>query len=249
MTPTDEGWISSPSALINNGAIVSEFQIAIPDAELDDMRARLRAARWPERETVQDWSQGVPLAYLRELCAYWADGYDWRATEARLNALPQFRTEIDGLGVHFLHVRSPHPDALPLVMTHGWPGSVVELLDSIGPLTDPTAHGGEAADAFDLVLPSLPGYGFSAEPTEIGWNHVRTAQAWAELMTRLGYDRYVAQGGDLGAIVTDVMGRLAPEGLLGIHMNLLVTTLGAATPPPADSDEARAALDAINTFT
>src|ERR687889_641128 len=201
--------------------MIESFTLSVAEAELEDLRARLRATRWIERET--DPAQGVPLEELRELCAYWADGYDWRRVEARLNAVPQFRTEIDGLGVHFLHVRSPHPDAMPLVMTHGWPGSVVELLDSIGPLTDPPAHGGSAADAFDLVLPSLPGYGFSREPTEIGWNHVRTAQAWAELMTRLGYDRYVAQGGDLGAIVTDVMGRLAPEGLAGIHMNLLVT--------------------------
>jgi len=169
--------------------------------------------------------------------------------EEKLNALPQFTTEIDGLEIHFIHVRSAHENAMPLIMTHGWPGSVIELLEAVGPLTNPTAHGGDAEDAFDLVLPSLPGYGFSGEPTEVGWDAGRTARAWAELMHRLGYARYVAQGGDLGAIVTDVMGRQAREGLLGIHMNLLVTTLGAATPPPGDSEEERAALDAINTFT
>ena len=169
--------------------------------------------------------------------------------EAKLNALPQFTTEIDGVDIHFIHVKSPHEDALPLIMTHGWPGSVIELLEIVGPLTDPTAHGGSAEDAFDLVLPSLPGYGFSGEPAEVGWDPGRTARAWAELMHRLGYTRYVAQGGDLGAIVADAMGRQAPEGLVGIHMNLLVTTLGAPTPPPGDTEEERAALDAINTFT
>src|SRR5919202_4135391 len=186
---------------------------------------------------------------MQELARYWATDYDWRKGEARLNALPQFITEIDGVDIHFIHVKSAHEDALPLIMTHGWPGSVVELLETVGPLTDPTAHGGTAKDAFHLVLPSLPGYGFSAEPTEVGWEAGRTARAWAELMQRLGYTRYVAQGGDLGAIVTDVMGRQAPAGLLGIHMNLLVTTLGAPTPPPADTEEERAALDAIKTFT
>jgi pimeloyl-ACP methyl ester carboxylesterase len=183
---------------------------------------------------------------VQELARYWAEEYDWRRCEARLDALPQFLTEIDGVDVHFVHVRSPHPDALPLVMTHGWPGSVVELLDTVGPLTDPTAHGGQAEDAFHLVLPSLPGYGFSSEPRELGWDLARTARAWAELMRRLGYTRYVAQGGDVGAGVTDAMGRQAPEGLLGIHTNLLVTALGG--PQPTDTEQERAAADAIATF-
>jgi pimeloyl-ACP methyl ester carboxylesterase len=202
--------------------------------------------RWPTRELVADRSQGVQLATMQQLCRYWADEYDWRTCEARLNALPQFTTEIDGVDVHFLHVRSPHPDALPLVMTHGWPGSVVELLETVGPLTDPTAHGGRAEDAFDLVLPSLPGYGFSGEPVELGWDVGRVARAWAELMRRLGYDHYVAQGGDVGAGVTDAMGRQAPEGLLGIHMNLLVTALGG--PQPVESEEERAASASLATF-
>jgi pimeloyl-ACP methyl ester carboxylesterase len=216
---------------------------------MDDLRRRIAATRWPSKELVPDRSQGVQLAMLRELARYWETDYDWRKAEAKLNALPQFTTEIDGLDIHFIHVRSPHENAMPLIMTHGWPGSVIELLEVAAPLTDPTAHGGDAADAFHLVLPSLPGYGFSAEPTEVGWDLGRTARAWAELMHRLGYTRYVAQGGDLGAIVTDVMGRYAPQGLLAIHMNLLVTTLGAATPPPGDSPEERAALEAIKTFT
>ena len=186
---------------------------------------------------------------MQELARYWTTDYDWRKAEAKLNALPQFTTEIDGVEIHFIHVRSPHENALPLIMTHGWPGSVMELLETVGPLTDPTANGGDAEDAFHLVLPSVPGYGFSGEPTELGWDFGRIAGAWAQLMSRLGYTRYVAQGGDLGAIVTDVMGRQAPEGLLGIHMNLLVTTLGAPVPPPGDTEEERAALDAIATFT
>src|SRR5215210_2886420 len=228
---------------------VRPFRVDVPEEDLDDLRRRIAATRWPSKELVEDRSQGVQLATLRELARYWETDYDWRTCEARLNALPQFTTEIDGVDIHFIHVRSRHENALPLIMTHGWPGSVIELLETVGPLTDPTAHGGTPEDAFDLVLPSLPGYGFSSEPTERGWDHVRTAQAWGELMTRLGYDRYVAQGGDLGAIVTDVMGRLAPEGLAGIHMNLLVTTLGAPTPPPGDTEEERAALAQINTFT
>jgi pimeloyl-ACP methyl ester carboxylesterase len=183
---------------------------------------------------------------LQSLARYWASDYDWRKAETRLNALPQFKTEIDGVEIHFIHAQSPHEKALPLIMTHGWPGSVIELLETVGPLTDPTAHGGSAEDAFHLVLPSLPGYGFSGEPTELGWNVGRIGQAWAELMRRLGYTRYVAQGGDVGAGVTDAMGRQAPKGLVGIHMNLLVTALGA--PQPADTDEERAAADAINTF-
>jgi pimeloyl-ACP methyl ester carboxylesterase len=232
-----------------NAIDIRTFRVEIPEEELAELRRRIEATRWPSKELVADRSQGVQLATLQALARYWATDYDWRKCEARLNALPQFTTQIDGVDIHFIHVKSPHENALPLIMTHGWPGSVIELLETVGPLTDPTAHGGRAEDAFHLVLPSLPGYGFSGEPTEVGWDLGRTAQAWAELMGRLGYTRYVAQGGDLGAIVTDVMGRQAPEGLLGIHMNLLVTTLGAATPPPGDTEGERAALDAINTFT
>ena len=226
---------------------IRPFHFEIPQERLDDLRRRIAATRWPTKELVEDRSQGVQLATLQELARYWTTDYDWRKAEAKLNALPQFTTEIDGVEIHFIHVKSGHENALPLVMTHGWPGSVIELLEAIGPLTDPTAHGGDAEDAFDLVLPSLPGYGFSAEPTELGWNVGRIAQAWAELMNRLGYTRYVAQGGDVGAAVTDAMGRQAPEGLLGIHMNLLVTTL-AGGPMPSESEEERAALDQINTF-
>jgi pimeloyl-ACP methyl ester carboxylesterase len=228
---------------------VRPFRIDVPEEDLDDLRRRIAATRWPTKELVEDRSQGVQLATLRELARYWTTDYDWRKAEEKLNALPQFTTEIDGVDIHFIHVRSQHEDAMPLIMTHGWPGSVIELLETIGPLTDATSHGGQAEDAFHLVLPSLPGYGFSGEPADLGWDAGRTARAWAELMNRLGYTRYVAQGGDLGAIVTDAMGRQAPQGLLGIHMNLLVTTLGAATPPPGNSEEERAALDAINTFT
>jgi pimeloyl-ACP methyl ester carboxylesterase len=228
---------------------IRPFQVEIPEEELAELRRRIKAARWPSKELVADRSQGVQLATLQELARYWTTDYDWRKCEARLNALPQFTTQIDGVDIHFLHVKSPHENALPLIMTHGWPGSVIELLETVGPLTDPTTHGGRAEDAFHLVLPSLPGYGFSGEPTEVGWDPGRTARAWAELMGRLGYGRYVAQGGDLGAIVSDVMGRQAPEGLLGIHMNLLVTTLAAPTPPPGDTEEERAALEAITTFT
>jgi pimeloyl-ACP methyl ester carboxylesterase len=226
---------------------VRPFEVHVPDERLADLRRRLAATRWPTRELVQDREQGVQLATMQELVRYWSADHDWRACEAKLNALPQFMTEIDGVDVHFIHVRSPHPDALPLIMTHGWPGSVVELLDSIGPLADPTAHGGRAEDAFHLVLPSLPGYGFSSEPTELGWNVGRVGLAWAELMRRLGYPRYVAQGGDVGAAVTDTMGRQAPEGLLGIHINLLVTAL-AGLQFPTDTDEERAATAAIATF-
>src|SRR6266540_5460078 len=227
-------------------ATIRPFRVSVPEEDLADLRRRIAATRWPSRELVADRSQGVQLATIRELARYWAAEYDWRACEARLNALPQFTTEIDGLDVHFLHVRSPHEQAMPLIMTHGWPGSVIELLGTVGPLTDPTAHGGQAEDAFDLVLPSLPGYGFSGEPAELGWNVGRVAQAWAELMARLGYGRYVAQGGDVGAAVTDAMGRQAPEGLVGIHTNLLVTVLGG--PQPMESDEERAAQAQVDTF-
>jgi pimeloyl-ACP methyl ester carboxylesterase len=235
------------SSTVESATEIRPFHFEIPEERLDDLRRRIAATRWPTKELVKDRSQGVQLATLQELARYWTTDYDWRQAEAKLNALPQFTTEIDGVEIHFIHVKSGHENALPLVMTHGWPGSVIELLEAIGPLTDPTAHGGDAEDAFDLVLPSLPGYGFSAEPTELGWNVGRIAQAWAELMNRLGYTRYVAQGGDVGAAVTDAMGRQAPEGLLGIHMNLLVTTL-AGGPMPSESEEERAALDQINTF-
>jgi pimeloyl-ACP methyl ester carboxylesterase len=237
------------STTVDTTTEIRSYQVEIPEEQIDDLRRRIAATRWPAKELVADRSQGVQLAPLQELARYWTTDYDWRRAEAKLNALPQFTTEIDGVEIHFIHVRSRHENALPLIMTHGWPGSIIELLETVDPLTDPTAHGGNAADAFDLVLPSLPGYGFSGEPTEAGWDPGRNALAWAELMRRLGYTRYVAQGGDLGAIVVDVMGRQAPEGLIGIHTNLLVTTLGAPTPPPGDTEEERAALDAINTFT
>jgi pimeloyl-ACP methyl ester carboxylesterase len=237
------------STTVGTATGIQPFNIEIPEERIDDLRRRIATTRWPSKELVEDRSQGVQLATLQELSRYWADDYDFGRIEARLNALPQFTTVIDGVDIHFIHVRARHEDALPLIMTHGWPGSVIELLETVGPLTDPTAYGGTPEDAFHLVLPSLPGYGFSGEPKEVGWDAGRTAQAWAELMNRLDYTRYVAQGGDLGAIVADVLGRQAPEGLLGIHMNLLVTTLGAPTPPPGDTEEERAALDAINTFT
>jgi pimeloyl-ACP methyl ester carboxylesterase len=227
---------------------IRPFTIEIPEEQLAELRRRIEATRWPSRELVDDRSQGVQLATLQALARYWTTEYDWRRCEARLNALPQFTTEIDGVDIHFIHVRSPHEDALPLVMTHGWPGSVIELLETVGPLTDPTAHGGTPEDAFHLVLPSLPGYGFSGEPTELGWESSRIARAWAELMDRLGYTRYVAQGGDVGASVTDAMGRQAPEGLLGIHINLLAGAIGIKDQLPAESEQERAAHDAVNTF-
>jgi epoxide hydrolase len=202
------------------------FRIEVAETELEDLRARLRGARWPERETVADWSQGVPLDYLRELCRYWADAYDWRATEARLNALPQFRATIDGLGIHFLHLRSPHPGALALVITHGWPGSIVEFLDAIGPLTDPPAHGGDARDAFHVVCPSLPGYGFSDKPSQPGWDIERIAAAWTALMSQLGYERYGAQGSDWGTSISATIAKLDPAHVAGIHL----------TPPLAPPD-------------
>ena len=229
---------------MSSGTEIRPFRVDVPDEAIADLRRRIAATRWPSRELVADRSQGVQLATITELARYWATDYDWRAFEARLNALPQFKTEIDGVDVHFIHVRSPHAGAMPLIMTHGWPGSVIELLGVVGPLTDPAAHGGRAEDAFDLVLPSLPGFGFSAEPAEVGWDPGRIGRAWAELMRRLGYDRYVAQGGDLGAFVTDEMARQAPEGLLGIHLNLLKAAL--VGPAPAEpTEQERAALAAI----
>jgi len=225
------------------------FQIKVPEEQINDLRRRIEAMRWPAAELVPDRSQGVQRATLLELARYWAGEYDWRRCEARLNALPQFTTEIDGVEIHFIHVRSRHADALPLIMTHGWPGSVVELLDTIGPLTDPTAHGGTPEDAFHLVLPSLPGYGFSGAPTELGWDSGRIARAWAQLMDRLGYRRYVAQGGDVGAAVTDAMGRQAPDGLLGIHVTLLAGALGIVDQLPAGTEQERVAHAALATFT
>jgi pimeloyl-ACP methyl ester carboxylesterase len=232
---------------MSNETEIRPFRVDMPDEAIADLRRRIAARRWPSRELVADRSQGVQLATLQELARYWATDYDWGACETKLNALPQFKTEIDGLDIHFIHVKSEHAEALPLIMTHGWPGSVIELLEVVGPLTDPTAHGGRAEDAFDLVLPSLPGYGFSAEPTEIGWNPGRIARAWAELMHRLGYTRYVAQGGDQGASITDAIGRQAPEGLLGIHVNLLVTALGGGA-MPEETEQERAALGQTTTF-
>jgi pimeloyl-ACP methyl ester carboxylesterase len=229
---------------------VRPFRIEVPQGEIDELRRRINATRWPTRELVTDRSQGVQLAAIQNLARYWTTEYDWRRCEARLNALSQFKTEIDGLDIHFIHVESAHKDALPLIMTHGWPGSVVELLETIGPLTDPTAHGGRAEDAFHLVLPSIPGYGFSDEPTELGWGPIRIGQAWEELMQRLGYTRYVAQGGDVGSQVTDAMGRLGLDGLIGIHTNLLTPALGDAEAlsesPPSPAE--RAALDALAEF-
>ena len=208
------------------------FQIEIPEADLRDLRERLARTRWPENETVGDWSQGVPLVYVKELCDYWAEQYDWRATESRLNALPQFRTEIDGLGIHFLHIPSPHPEALPLVITHGWPGSIVEFLKVIGPLTDPAAHGGDPADAFHVVCPSLPGYGFSDKPDRPGWDIQRIAAAWAALMARLGYERYGAQGSDWGTSISASLAQQDPGHVAGIHL-----TPPLAPPDPATFDD------------
>ncbi|HZB72891.1 MAG TPA: epoxide hydrolase [Acidimicrobiales bacterium] len=237
------------TATIDTATEVRPFHVEIAEEQVDDLRRRIAATRWPTKELVADRSQGVQLATVQELARYWADEYDWHRLEARLNALPQFTTEIDGVEIHFVHVRSPHEDALPLIMTHGWPGSVVELLETVGPLTDPTAHGGRPEDAFHLVLPSVPGYGFSGEPTELGWENGRIARAWALLMDRLGYPRYVAQGGDVGAFVTDAMGRQGPRGLLGIHVNLLGAALALKDQLPAETEQERAAHSAVETFT
>jgi pimeloyl-ACP methyl ester carboxylesterase len=234
------------STAVETGTGIRPFTVAFPEEAIDDLRRRVGTTRWPSKELVADRSQGVQLALAQALARYWQDEYDFGRIEERLNALPQFVTEIDGVDIHFIHVRSQHEDALPLIMTHGWPGSVIEMLDSVGPLTNPTAHGGSATDAFHLVLPSLPGYGFSAEPVEIGWDLGRTARAWEELMGRLGYTRYVAQGGDVGAGVTDAMSRQTPEGLVGIHTNLLVPALNG--PMPTNTEEERAAAAQIATF-
>jgi pimeloyl-ACP methyl ester carboxylesterase len=236
------------STTVQTATEIRPFQIEILDEKIDDLRRRIEATRWPGKELVDDRSQGVQLATMKALADYWTSDYDFGRIADRLNALPQFMTEIDGLDIHFIHVRSPHEEALPLIMTHGWPGSVIELLDTIGPLTDPTAHGGTADDAFHLVLPSIPGYGFSGEPAELGWDADRIARAWAELMDRLGYTQYVAQGGDVGAYVTDAMGRQAPEGLLGIHLNVLTAAVALKDQLPAESEQERAAHDTLNTF-
>jgi pimeloyl-ACP methyl ester carboxylesterase len=218
------------------------FRIDIPQADLDDLRERLHRTRWPDELPGVGWSRGVPLAYLKELAAYWADGYDWRKHEAELNQHPQFTTTIDGANVHFLHVRSPEPDALPLVLTHGWPGSVVEFLDVIGPLADPRAHGGDPADAFHLVIPSIPGYGFSGPTHEAGWTTDRVAKAWAQLMARLGYTRYGAQGGDWGAFISPELGRIDPDHVVGVHVN--AATMGFIPFGPVDPDELAGFTDA-----
>src|SRR5215203_33338 len=227
---------SAAKTLTGEGDSIRPFRVKVPQEALDNLRRRITATQWPEKETVADQSQGVPLATMRELARYWATTYDWRKCEAKLNALPQFMTNIDGLDIHFIHVRSKHKNALPLIVTHGWPGSIVEQLKIIAPLSDPTAFGGRPEDAFDVIIPSMPGYGFSGKPTSTGWGPERMARAWAELMTRLGYKRYVAQGGDWGAFVVDQMGLQAPAGLLAIHTNMPATV-------PADVDRASLAGD------
>lgn len=211
---------------------MKEFLIHVPEADLNDLRERLKRTRFPERETVEDWSQGVPLTYMKELCRYWGEEYDWRVTEALLNALPQFRTVIDGLGIHFIHVRSPQPNALPLILTHGWPGSIVEFLKVIGPLADPVTYGGDPLDAFHVVCPSLPGYGFSDKPAQPGWSVERIARAWSRLMAQLGYERYGAQGGDWGASISTSMGQQDPDHVAGIHLNPPIVA-----PDPATFDD------------
>ncbi len=249
-----------PSGMMAKGAeggAIRPFTFHAPQAALDELRRRIAAMRWPERETVADSSQGVQLATMEELARHWATDYDWRKAEAKLNALPQFITEIDGLDIHFIHVRSRHQNALPLLISHGWPGSVLEQIKLIGPLTDPTAHGGKAEDAFDVVIPSMPGYGFSGKPTSTGWGPEHMARAWAELMQRLGYTRYVAQGGDWGAFVVDQMGLQAPAGLLAIHTNMPATgpadvdkalLAGGPAPSGLSADEQRAYEQLVRTF-
>jgi pimeloyl-ACP methyl ester carboxylesterase len=236
------------------GSRIRPFRVNVPEKALVELRRRLAATRWPDREAVDDQSQGIQLGKLQELVRYWGRGYDWRKAEAKLNRLPQFVTNIDGVDIHFIHVRSRHPNALPLIMTHGWPGSLFELLKTVGPLTDPPLHGGSAADAFDLVMPSIPGFGFSGKPTSTGWGPDRIAQTWAELMKRLGYTRYVAQGGDWGSPISNAMARQAPAGLLGIHINLpaivppeIAAVLASGGPAPAGlSEKERATFDTLS---
>ncbi|MEQ4573343.1 MAG: epoxide hydrolase family protein [Gammaproteobacteria bacterium] len=245
----------APIAAAHDDAI-RPFQVHVPARDLADLRRRVREARWPDRELVADDSQGLQLARLQSLAGYWATGYDWRRLEARLNALPQFVTTIDGVDIHFIHVRSPHRGALPVLLTHGWPGSILEFVGAIGPLTDPTAFGGRAEDAFDVVIPSIPGYGFSGIPTDLGWGPERVGRAWDVLMKRLGYARYVSQGGDHGSVISDAMGRQAPAGLVGIHLTMpatvpgeLAAAINAGTPAPAGlSGEERAAFDTLSRF-
>jgi pimeloyl-ACP methyl ester carboxylesterase len=268
LTSTDRGGpavvtasVMGPAAVAGgatkNGAAIRPFRVNVPVADLDELRRRIAATRWPEKETVADSSQGVPLGTTRELARYWATDYDWRKVEAQLNALPQFITEIDGLDIHFIHVRSKHEHALPLIITHGWPGSILEQLKIIDPLVNPTAYGGSASDAFDVVIPSMPGYGFSGKPTTTGWGPEHMGRAWAELMTRLGYTRYVAQGGDWGAFVVDQMGLQEPAGLLAIHTNMPATVpadvdkaLLAGSPAPSglSAEERRAYEQLVRTF-
>src|SRR5215468_4736878 len=241
------------STTVETATEIRPFHVDISEEALEDLRRRVAATQWPEKETVSDHSQGVPLAPMQELARYWATDYDWRKVEAQLHALPQFMTEIDGLDIHFIHVKSAHEDALPLIVNHGWPGSIIEQLKIVGPLTDPTAHGGSPADAFDVVIPSMPGYGFSGKPTSTGWGPERMGRAWDVLMRRLGYTRYVAQGGDWGAFVVDQMGLQSPEGLLAIHSNMPATVpadvakaLQAGGPPPAGlSAEERLAYEQL----
>jgi len=246
----------TPPPSVSEDAAVRPFRVNVPQAALDDLRRRIVATRWPDKETVDDQSQGAPLAKMQELIQYWGSGYEWRKAEAKLNALPQFMTNIDGLDIYFIHVRSRHKNALPLIITHGWPGSVLELIKAIGPLTDPAAHGGSAADAFDLVIPAVPGFGFSSKPPGTGWDPDHIARVWAELMKRLGYTHYVAQGGDWGAPITSAMARQAPAGLLGIHLNLPATVppevavaLAGGGPAPAElSDQERAVFESLRTY-
>jgi pimeloyl-ACP methyl ester carboxylesterase len=239
---------AAPAKKVGGAESIRPFRVHFSDAELADLKRRIAATRWPTKELVADRSQGVQLATLKELARYWATDYDWRKAETKLNAYPQFVTKIDGVDIHFIHVKSRHPHAMPMIITHGWPGSVIELLDVIDPLTNPTAHGGTAEDAFDAVVPSLPGYGFSGVPAELGWDSSRIAHAWAVVMERLGYTRYVAQGGDVGAAVTDAMGRQGPKGLIGIHLNLLAGAPAIADRLPAKSDQELAAHKALATF-